>query len=174
MSAELIRRLRVKGASCPGPNVHDDAADHILALGAALTEMAGIYYYHKRLLDACNAILRRVGLPDFVRPLPAGLARRPLMLACQHDLQKPGCTVIVSQEKDHQGAVCIECGNTWTNPPYGVLATVKLEPSAYLKEWTDRGDGLLSRRYRVDLDPDTEHWMPADTVVTPLYRGAKP
>lgn len=44
------------------------AQDRIRALEAALGNMAGTYYYHPRLLDKCNEILRGVGLPDFVKP----------------------------------------------------------------------------------------------------------
>jgi hypothetical protein len=63
------------------------------ALEAALTEMAGIYYFHKRLLDAANAILRRLGLPDFIKPT-------------QPETSQWTCACLVVNTAD----TCEECG----------------------------------------------------------------
>jgi hypothetical protein len=72
-SDDLVPIIRaVNDKVCfPHPGYRDAlfaASDRVAALEAALTKMAGLYYFHPRLLDACNEILRSVGLPNFVKP----------------------------------------------------------------------------------------------------------
>jgi hypothetical protein len=42
--------------------------------------------------------------------------------ACEHDLQKPNCTVEVAQLAKVQRGECAVCNEVWINPPYGALA----------------------------------------------------
>lgn len=41
---------------------------------------------------------------------------------CEHDLQKPNCTVEVAQLAKVQRGECRICHEVWINPPYGALA----------------------------------------------------
>lgn len=46
----------------------------------------------------------------------------PAETSCEHDLQKPNCTVEVQQLAKAQRGECTVCHEVWINPPYGMLA----------------------------------------------------
>ena len=69
-------------------------------------------------LEAENAELRH----DIAKALGNHAADLTAETACEHDLQKPTCTVEVAQLATVQRGECTVCHEVWINPPYGMLA----------------------------------------------------